>query len=364
MDTLMYPPLQVTSMKTGVCSSCWCAILMAGCLLAGAVALPAGAVLPPSAKGGVAVQDSCANQHVVADFSYLKNPNAPTVFLVDDSSGCANRWQWSVFKGIGMVYGSAIISDPAAKNVVVTLPSDGTYLLLLDAGHDCNSCTNPQYDRLAGCCASSAGQKQEVVTITAPTAGVTAVPLQMTQHPQSVQSLPVAQVTVQESQQTTVSASQTIVSLSQTIVSASQIPVQYGAPSVSEATAPSGSSQSPSGSPAAVITSAAAPVPSGQGPATTGAISITTNPPGAEVWIDNEMKGASPAVISGLSSGTHLLLLKKTGYQNISTTFNIDAGQTWEYSSGLIPTTKSPGFSALVALSGIFTLFLARKLFR
>jgi PEGA domain len=355
MDTLMYPSRQVPSMKTGVCSSCWCAILVAGCFLAWAVALPAGAVLAQQAKAVVAVQDSCANQHVVADFAYLKNPDTPEVFLVDASSACANRWQWTVSKGIPIVYTSPIISNPAAKNVVVTLPSDGTYLVVLDAGHDCSSCTNPHYDRLAGCCAGTAGKKTEVVTITAPTAGATKAPVQMTQHLESVQSLQVAQVRyAQEPQQTTVSASQTTESVSQTTV-------QSGAPSVSQAAAQSGS---PSGSPAAVITSAAASAPSGQGPATTGAISITTAPPGAEIWIDNEVKGASPAVISGLSPGTHSLLLRKTGYQNISTMFNVDAGQTREYSSNLIQTTKSSGFSALITIGGILVLFLCRRILR
>jgi hypothetical protein len=106
------------------------------------------------------------------------------------------------------------------------------------------------------------------------------------------------------------------------------------------------------------------PAPAGQGSVTSGAISITTSPPGAEVWIDNEMKGASPAVISALSPGTHALALRKTGYQNISTTFIIESGQTREYSTGLISITKSPGFSALVAVGGLFVLFMSRRLFR
>ena len=70
------------------------------------------------------------------------------------------------------------------------------------------------------------------------------------------------------------------------------------------------------------------------------------------------MKGASPAVISALSPGTHALALRKTGYQNISTTVIIESGQTREYSTGLIPTAKSPGFSALAGIGGIFVLFL------
>jgi hypothetical protein len=76
------------------------------------------------------------------------------------------------------------------------------------------------------------------------------------------------------------------------------------------------------------------------------------------------MKGASPAVISALSPGTHALALRKTGYQNISTTFIIESGQTREYSTGLIPTARSPGFSALFGIGSIFVVFLARRLSR
>jgi hypothetical protein len=116
--------------------------------------------------------------------------------------------------------------------------------------------------------------------------------------------------------------------------------------------------------PAAAVVTVFVPAPAGQGSVTSGAISITTNPSGAEVWIDNEMKGASPAMISALSPGTHALMLRKTGYQNISTTFIIESGQTRDYSTGLIPAAKSPGFPAPVAVGGIFILFFTRKIFR
>jgi len=104
---------------------------------------------------------------------------------------------------------------------------------------------------------------------------------------------------------------------------------------------------------------------------TSGSLSITTTPPGAEIFIDNEMKGVSPTLISGLPAGTHALGIVKKGYQNISTTISIEPGRTQEYSTGLIATestdvpvtsAKSPGFAAVSAAAGLAGLVLLRKI--
>jgi hypothetical protein len=92
-----------------------------------------------------------------------------------------------------------------------------------------------------------------------------------------------------------------------------------------------------------------------------GSLSITTTPSGAEIFIDNEMKGVSPATISGLSAGTHSLGIVKEGYRNISTTISIDPGQIREYSTGLIESTstpEAPGFSALLAIAVLSAILI------
>ena len=95
-----------------------------------------------------------------------------------------------------------------------------------------------------------------------------------------------------------------------------------------------------------------------------GSLSVTTTPSGAEIFIDNEMKGVSPAIISGLSAGTHSLGIVKEGYRNISTTISIDPGQVREYSTGLIESTstpEAPGFSALLAIAVLSAILIIGK---
>jgi hypothetical protein len=90
-----------------------------------------------------------------------------------------------------------------------------------------------------------------------------------------------------------------------------------------------------------------------------GALSITTSPQGAAVYIDGEMKGVTPAMIPGLAAGKHSVLLNLTGYTALNTTITINAGKTAEYSTGLSASAKTPGFAVLgVALSlGMLLVF-------
>jgi hypothetical protein len=309
-------------------------ILIVVCLLACALALPPCAAF---SVGNAKVVDLCANTTPVADFNYeIVSTNPPQVHVTDQSSSCANTWQWIIYSGMmsKQEYHSPIIRDPNGKNIVITMPSSGTFYIWESVGHNCNACTNLQTDYLESCCVGHKESKYLAVTfaaVPATTPSPSAVTTPATQLPQS-SATPIAP-TAPASQQT---------------------PQQSVAP---VATAPATA-------PATAAVTTVAPAPAGQGSVPSGAISINTTPAGAEVWIDNEMKGASPAVISALSPGTHTLGLIKTGYQNISTTFIIESGQTREYSTGLIPVQKSPGFPALFAIGGIFVLVYARKMFR
>jgi len=101
----------------------------------------------------------------------------------------------------------------------------------------------------------------------------------------------------------------------------------------------------------------------------TGSLSITTTPAGAEVSVDNEVKGISPAMISGLSPGTHALKITKAGYQDFSTTITIEAGKVREYSTGLtsasITSATTPansiGFPVFAAIIALIGLLIVRK---
>jgi hypothetical protein len=113
-------------------------------------------------------------------------------------------------------------------------------------------------------------------------------------------------------------------------------------------------------------------------PDTLGSLSVTTTPAGAFIFIDGVQRGVTPATIPGLSAGTHTLLLKLDGYQDISTPVTIVAGKTQDYSSGMAKNAaaapavletatstgtpkKTPGFECVYAFAGLGGLFLIRK---
>jgi PKD repeat protein len=96
----------------------------------------------------------------------------------------------------------------------------------------------------------------------------------------------------------------------------------------------------------------------------TGSLAVITDPAGAHVSVDGDVKGVSPATIPGLSSGTHTLLLKLEDYYDLSTTVNVTAGQTQNYTTGLRkafrPSAVEIGLAGLVILivigAGIYRL--------
>ena len=76
-----------------------------------------------------------------------------------------------------------------------------------------------------------------------------------------------------------------------------------------------------------------------------GSLSVTTEPAGATIYIDGVRQGISPATIPGLSPGSHTLLLKLDGYDDLSLPITITAGTTQYYSSALMK-SRDPGVAA------------------
>lgn len=70
-------------------------------------------------------------------------------------------------------------------------------------------------------------------------------------------------------------------------------------------------------------------------------VSITSNPPGANVYGDGVYKGqtgsGTPLVSTQVVPGTHTLLITKTGYQDYSTTSTVVAGQNYNIDVTLNP---------------------------
>ncbi|MCK9590960.1 MAG: PEGA domain-containing protein [Methanoregula sp.] len=92
-----------------------------------------------------------------------------------------------------------------------------------------------------------------------------------------------------------------------------------------------------------------------------GSLSVTTSPPGAQVYVDGELKGNTPATIPGLSAGKHAVLLVIPGYLDLNTTVVVSAGKTTEYSTALTQPAKTPGFGVIATVLSIVGLFVFRK---
>ncbi|OPX64649.1 MULTISPECIES: PEGA domain-containing protein [unclassified Methanoregula] len=90
-------------------------------------------------------------------------------------------------------------------------------------------------------------------------------------------------------------------------------------------------------------------------PENLGSLAIATDPPGAVIYIDGIKQGITPATIPGIAPGSHTLLLRLDGYDDLSIPVVVSAGRTHTYSSALqkssgaaapapvVPTTKRSG---------------------
>jgi hypothetical protein len=92
-----------------------------------------------------------------------------------------------------------------------------------------------------------------------------------------------------------------------------------------------------------------------------GSLAVSTSPQGAQVYIDGVLRGITPATIPGLPAGTHAILLKMDGFEELSTTVIITAGQTAEYTTGLSANAKTPGFEVTAALLSLGLIVLMRR---
>ncbi len=88
----------------------------------------------------------------------------------------------------------------------------------------------------------------------------------------------------------------------------------------------------------------------------TGSLAVITDPSGAEIFIDGDFKGVSPVTLSGLSPGTHTVLLTLKEYANTTTNISITAGQTQKYSVELKQIYKTSAIDLLLAVGAIMMI--------
>ena len=99
--------------------------------------------------------------------------------------------------------------------------------------------------------------------------------------------------------------------------------------------------------PAAGVAGTPAPAPAQNTPGT-GTLSVATNPAGAQVFVDDVMRGLSPANLPALPAGQHTLRLEKSGYRNMTVPVSIEAGKTTDYSTGLEAESGSMGIVLII----------------
>lgn len=108
--------------------------------------------------------------------------------------------------------------------------------------------------------------------------------------------------------------------------------------------------------------------PSSQ-PSTTGSIQVSSSPTSAETYLDNVFQGYTPLTLQNVAPGSHVVLLKESGYSDWQTTTQVSAGQVTQLSATLSPVpttapTKSGGMPVAVigALACILLIFGRRHL--
>ncbi len=59
-----------------------------------------------------------------------------------------------------------------------------------------------------------------------------------------------------------------------------------------------------------------------------GNVSVSSSPPGANVFIDDVYEGITPVNLTGISSGSHVLRLQINGYGDFETSIQVSSGET------------------------------------
>ncbi len=88
-----------------------------------------------------------------------------------------------------------------------------------------------------------------------------------------------------------------------------------------------------------------------------GTLDVSTQPPGATILVDNEVRGITPQRLDDVQSGRHLLELRLSGYESAKDLLNLQAGQLLEVDrslrrqSGYLNLSSAPARVSLDLLS-------------
>jgi hypothetical protein len=116
-----------------------------------------------------------------------------------------------------------------------------------------------------------------------------------------------------------------------------------------------------SGGSSVTIDARLTPVTPSPEPDTTGQIIVVSTPAGAELFLDNTFRGISPATLSDIPAGAHVVMARQAGYTDASQAVTVIGGQSVPVALGLTalpvttktPLTVIPALGALAAI-GMF----------
>ncbi|MDP3396595.1 MAG: PEGA domain-containing protein [Methanoregula sp.] len=83
-----------------------------------------------------------------------------------------------------------------------------------------------------------------------------------------------------------------------------------------------------------------------------GNISVSSNPTGATILVDSIDVGVTPMTVVNVTSGSHNVLLQKTGYQNNLTSITVVDGETVTLSAILTSSISAPTITSITPPSG------------
>ena len=101
-------------------------------------------------------------------------------------------------------------------------------------------------------------------------------------------------------------------------------------------------------------------------PPQSGTLLVSSNPQGANVFLDNAFVGITPLTIPSVTAGNHTLLLRLAGYTDYSTLLTISPGQAVQVQAALnpvaTPTPTPTGADMLTVVAGAMAaVLLLRK---
>jgi hypothetical protein len=93
-----------------------------------------------------------------------------------------------------------------------------------------------------------------------------------------------------------------------------------------------------------------------------GEVSVSSTPSGANVFIDNNFVGITPLTLKEIPAGTHVIMVRLTGYQDYEVTTAVNTGATSTVVAGMSPVTPTTpqrsGSIPLMACGALLVLVL------